>query len=53
MLNNIHQNITFTMEQHNLYLPFLDIMANKVIETNNGGIDIFYKETDTWRCVPI
>ena len=25
MLNNIHDNIKFTIEQHNLYLPF-DIM---------------------------
>ena len=35
ILNNIHDNIKFTMEQHNLYLPFLDITINKDPETNN------------------
>ena len=40
------------MEQHNLYLPFLDIMINKDPENNNIWMDIFYKKTDTRRCVP-
>ena len=40
------------MEQHNFYLPFLDIMINKDLETNNIWMDIFYKRTDTRRCVP-
>ena len=52
ILNNIHDNIKFTMEQHNLYLPFLDIMINKDPENNNIWMDIFYKKTDTRRCVP-
>ena len=52
ILNNIHDNIKFTMEQHNLYLPFLDIMINKDPETNNIWMDIFYKKADTRRCVP-
>ena len=52
ILNNIHHNIKFTMEQHNLYLPFLDIMINKDLETNNIWMDIFYKKADTRRCVP-
>ena len=52
ILNNIYDNIKFTMEQHNLYLPFLDIMINKDPETNNIWMDIFYKKTDTRRCVP-
>ena len=52
ILNNIHDNIKFTMEQRNLYLPFLDIMINKDPENNNIWMDIFYKKTDTRRCVP-
>ena len=52
ILNNIHYNIKFTMEQHNLYLPFLDMMINKDPETNNIWMDIFHKKTDTQRCVP-
>ena len=33
------------MEQHNLHLPFLDIMRNKDPETNNIRMGIFYKKT--------
>ena len=44
--------IKFTMQQHNLYLPFLDIMMNKDPETNNILMGIFYKKIDIWRCVP-
>ena len=40
------------MEQHNVYLPFLDIMINKDPGNNNIWLDIFYKKTDTRRCVP-
>ena len=40
------------MEQHNLYLPFLDIMINKDPENDNIWMDIFCKKTDTLRCVP-
>ena len=35
VLNNVRDNIKFTMEQYNHYLPFLDIMINKDPETNN------------------
>ena len=52
ILNNIHENIKFTMEQHNLYLSFLDIMINQDAETNSIWMDIFYKKTDTRKCVP-
>ena len=52
ILNNIHDNIKFTMEQHNLFVPFLDIMTKKDPENNNIWMDIFYKKTDTRRCVP-
>ena len=41
------------MEQHNIFfLPFLDIMINKDPETNKIQMDIFYKKTDTRRCIP-
>ena len=40
------------MEQHNLYLPFLDIMINKGSETSNIWMDMFYKKTGTRTCVP-
>lgn len=50
--NNIHNNIQFTMEHNQLYLPFLDIMVNKDPETKNIWMDILYKKTDTWICVP-
>ena len=50
-LNNIYDNIKFTKEQHNLYLPFLDIMMNKDLENNNIWMDMFYKKTDTRRCI--
>ena len=47
ILNNINDNIKFTMEQQNLYLPFLDIMIKKDPENNNIWMDIFCKKTDT------
>ena len=52
IINNIHDNIKFAMEQHNLYLPFLYIMINKDSENNNIWMYTFYKKTDTPRCVP-
>ena len=52
ILNNIHDNIKFTMEQHNLYLPFLDIMINKDLRTITFEWTYFIKKTDTRRCVP-
>ena len=33
-LHNIHENIYFTMEKLNLFLPFFDIMMKKDHETN-------------------
>ena len=44
ILNNIHDNIKCTMEQHNLYVPLLDIMTNKDAETKS--MVIFHKKTD-------
>ena len=35
ILNNIHDNIIFTVEQYNLYLPFHDIILKTDRETNN------------------
>ena len=35
IFNNIHDNIKFIIEQHNLSLPFLDIIINKDPENNN------------------
>ena len=50
ILNNIYDNIKFTMEQHNHHLPFFYIMINKDPENNNIWMDMFYKTTDTRRC---
>ena len=44
IFNNIHDNIKFTMEQHSIHLPFLDIMINKDPENNNIWVGIFYKK---------
>ena len=52
ILNKIHENIKLTKEQHNLYLPFLDITINKDPETNNTWMDIFNKKANARRCVP-
>ena len=52
ILHNIHDYIQFKMEEHSLYLPFLDIMINKDPETNNIWMDIFCNETNTPICVP-
>ena len=41
------------MEEHNLYLPLLDILINKGPEPNNIWMDIFCNETNTPRCVPL
>ena len=48
MLNNLDDNIKFTMEKHTDKLPFLDIM---VMKNEDGTIstDIFYKITKTHR----
>ena len=44
ILNNIHDNIKFTMEQHNLYLPFLDIMIKKILRIITFGWTYFIKK---------
>ena len=48
MLNNLDDNIKFTMEKHTDKLPFLDII---VMENEDGTIstDIFYKTTNRNR----
>ena len=51
LLNSINSNIQFTMEIHCEKLPFLDILINKT-EDNKIWMNIYYKETDTRRCVP-
>ena len=52
ILNKIHDKIKLEMEQHDLYLPFLDIMINKDPDHNNIWMDIFYEKTDTRRFIP-
>ena len=44
IFDNIHDNVKFTMKQHNLYLLFLDIMTNKDSASNNIWNDILYKK---------
>ena len=46
ILQNLHQNIKFTMEQHPHQIPFLDII---IIKNELGSIstDIYRKPTDT------
>ena len=51
VLNNLHNNISFTMESHNISLPFLDINVNKSMD-NQIWMDIYHKTTDTRRCLP-
>ena len=46
MLNNLDDNIKFTMEKHTDKLPFLDIM---VMKNENGTISTDYKTTNTHR----
>ena len=46
MLNNLDDNIKFTMEKHTDKLPFLDVMKN---EDGTISTDIFYKTTNTHR----
>ena len=48
LLQNLHPNIDFTMEQSNEEIPFLDILMKK---DNNGTIttDIYRKPTDSQK----
>ena len=50
ILNSINPSIQFTMEYSKDAIPFLDIL----IKRNNDNIwmDIYYKPTDTHRCLP-
>ena len=50
ILNSINPSIQFTMENSKDSIPVLDIL----IEHNNDKIwmDIYYKPTDTYRCLP-
>ena len=52
ILNSINPSIQFTMEYSKDAIPFLDIL----IKCNNDGLifwmDIYYKPTDTHRCLP-
>ena len=50
ILNSINPSIQFTMEYSKDAIPFLDIL----IKRNNDKIwmDIYYKPTDTHRCLP-
>ena len=45
ILQNLHENIKFTMEKHDEALPFLDILIIK--EGRSIKTDIYYKPTDT------
>ena len=46
-LSSIHKDIKFAMEQHDLQLPFTDMIINKGSDTNKVWMDIFCKKTDT------
>ena len=50
ILNSINPSIQFTMKYSKYAIPFLDIL----IKLNNDQIwmDIYYKPTDTDRCLP-
>ena len=50
ILNSIKPSIEFTMEYNKDAIPFLDIL----IKRNNDKIwmGIYYKPTDTHRCIP-
>jgi hypothetical protein len=45
ILNNMNNNIKFTMETSQVSLPFLDILVN--VENKHIITDIYYKPTDT------
>ena len=52
MVNNLDLSITFTKEEDNKALPFLDIMVIKNHD-NTIATDIFYKPTNSHRCLEI
>ena len=41
ILDNTHDNMKFTIEKNNLYLPFIDILINKDPKTDKIWTDIF------------
>ena len=45
LLNNLHENIKFTIESSHEKPPFLDVLLYK--QGNSLNTDIFYEETDT------
>ena len=45
ILNSLHSDIKFTIEQNENILPFLDILITKY--NTQLSTDIYYKETDT------
>ena len=49
-LNRIHKNIKFAMKQHDLHLPFLDILLNKDSESNKVWMDICYGRVFFFKC---
>ena len=50
ILNDLHPKIKFTMENSSDHLPFLDI---NILKTENElSMDIYFKPTDTRRCLP-
>ena len=45
LLNNLHENIKFTIKSNHEKLPFIDVLLYK--QGNSLSMDIFYKKTDT------
>ncbi len=50
MLNGLHPSITFTIEQSETEIPFLNILIRK--NDNAVTTDIYYKKTDTKNYLP-
>ena len=50
ILNSINPSIQFTMEYSKEAIPFLDILIKR--DNEKIWMDIYYKPTDTHRCLP-
>ena len=50
ILNSINPSIQFTMEYSNDAIPFLDVLIKR--NKDDIWMDIYYKPTDTYRCLP-
>ena len=50
ILNSINPSIQFTMEYSKDAIPFLDILIKR--DKDNIWMDIYYKPTDSHRCLP-